>query len=116
MTTFLKFHDGINASNIDKIYWSIVSLYPKDIYILEKNPNKINWSELYKNPGYMCISKNVLTWLSENTSIFTYDYEKMSEHCLKFKEDLMKNRFHPNNLCKFSGWGYEGYDDFVDFE
>mgnify|MGYP003651929809 FL=1 len=29
------------------------------------------------------------------------------------KEDLMKDRFHPRNLHKFKGWGFdfEAYDD-----
>jgi len=26
-------------------------------------------------------------------------------------EDLMKNRFHPQNLYKFKGWGFDGPDD-----
>jgi hypothetical protein len=28
------------------------------------------------------------------------------------KEDLMKDRFHPQNLYKFKGWGFDlDYDD-----
>ena len=28
------------------------------------------------------------------------------------KEDLMKDRFHPRNLDKFKGWGFDvDYDD-----
>ena len=37
-----------------------------------------------------------------------YDYAKMKNNCLLFKEDLMKERFHPNNLRKFKSWGHEG--------
>ena len=28
----------------------------------------------------------------------------MRENCLLFKEDLMKERFHPRNLYKFGSW------------
>jgi len=37
-----------------------------------------------------------------------YDYAKMKNNCLLFKEDLMKERFHPNNLRKFKLWGHSG--------
>jgi len=46
--------------------------------------------------------------LSLNPSIFTYDYDKMRENMLLFKEDLMKERFHPRNLRKFGLWGHNG--------
>ena len=46
--------------------------------------------------------------MSLNSNIFAYDYDKMRENCLLFKEDLMKERFHPRNLRKFSSWGHNG--------
>ena len=42
------------------------------------------------------------------TIFHTYDYDKMRENCLLFKEDLMKERFHPRNLYKFGSWGHNG--------
>ena len=60
--------------------------------LLEKNQDKINWSLLCKNPG-----------------IFTYDYKKMKQNCMLFKEDLMKNRFHPCNIPKFKDWRIDGF-------
>ena len=75
----------------DKIHWYYLSLNPNAIQLLKENPDKIDWTNLSKNP-----------------SIFTYDYEKMRENMLLFKEDLMKERFHPRNLRKFSSWGHEG--------
>jgi len=54
--------------------------------------------------------------LSSNPSIFTYDYEKMRENMLLFKEDLMKERFHPRNLRKFGLWGHNGGIDEEDDE
>jgi len=58
---------------------------------VKENPDKINW-----------------IYLSKQKNIFTYDYEKMRENMLLFKEDLMKERFHPRNLRKFSSWGHSG--------
>jgi ribosomal protein L24E len=74
-----------------QIDWTMLSLNPNAIELLKANPDKINW-----------------TYLSSNPSIFTYDYEKMRYNCLLFKEDLMKERFHPRNLRKFGSWGHNG--------
>jgi hypothetical protein len=68
-----------------------LSRNPNAIALLKENPDKIYWTQLSQNP-----------------SIFTYDYEKMRYNCLLFKEDLMKERFHPRNLRKFSSWGHNG--------
>jgi len=54
--------------------------------------------------------------LSQNPNIFEYDYDKMRENMLLFKEDLMKERFHPRNLRKFSSWGHSGGIDEDDDE
>jgi hypothetical protein len=51
-------------------------------------------------------------YLSPNPAIFTYDYDKIKEHCLIFKEDIMKNRFHPRNIPKFRDWGIDGFEDY----
>jgi hypothetical protein len=75
----------------DEINWNCVSENPNAIDLLKENPLKIDWTRLSQNP-----------------SIFTYDYEKMRENMLLIKEDLMKERFHPRNLRKFSSWGHSG--------
>ena len=75
----------------DNLNWDCLSRNINAIQLLRENPDKINWYNLSKNP-----------------SIFTYDYEKMRENVLLFKEDLMKERFHPRNLRKFSSWGHNG--------
>ena len=76
-----------------KIDWDLLSFNSnaEAIALLKENPLQIDW-----------------TYLSQNPSIFTYDYEKMRDNCLLFKEDLMKERFHPRNLRKFSSWGHDG--------
>jgi hypothetical protein len=68
-----------------------LSLNRNAIALLKQNHLKINWTQLSQNP-----------------SIFAYDYEKMYTNMLLFKEDLMKERFHPRNLRKFSSWGHNG--------
>jgi len=35
----------------------------------------------------------------------------MEQNCLLFKEDLIKNRFHPKNISKFRDWKIDGFED-----
>jgi len=48
--------------------------------------------------------------LSSSSHIFNYDYKKMTLSCMLFKEELMKNRFHPRNIPKFKDWGVNGFE------
>jgi hypothetical protein len=72
--------------NLDKINWTLLSENPAAIHILEQYPEKIYWPNFCKNPA-----------------IFEYDYPHMTR---PFTEELMANRFHPNNLSKFEAWGF----------
>ena len=101
--------------NINNLNWSCLSTNPNAIDLLRENPLKIDWTQLSRNPcaeAIALLKENPLKidWsqLSKNPSIFTYDYDKMRENMLLFKEDLMKERFHPRNLRKFSSWGHSG--------
>ena len=81
--------------NPDKICWEYFSWNSSEgaMQLLEKNPDKIRW------------------WhLSENPHIFKYDYKQMKDNCMLFKEDLMKNRFHPCNILKFKDWKVNGFE------
>ena len=82
-------------SNSDKINWTCLSANPAAIHLLEANPDKIDWWALSRNPA-----------------IFQYDYDAMRDKCGIFKEDLIKDRFHPRNLIagKFKDWGIDGFD------
>jgi hypothetical protein len=98
--------------------WSQLSSNPNAIHLLEKNLDKVDWSQLSSNRNAIhLLEKNLdkVVWkiLSENPNIFTYDYQAMKDRMFYggVKEDLMKNRFHPQNLDKFKGWGFEAYDD-----
>jgi len=41
--------------------------------------------------------------------ISNHDYADIQTRCLIIKKELMKNRFHPNNISKFRGWGINGF-------
>ena len=77
--------------NQDKINWNCLSKMHsfEAIQLLSHNPDKINWQEL-----------------SENPFIFEYDYDSMRDHCSIFKDELLEDRFHPDNLVKMRGWGF----------
>jgi hypothetical protein len=125
--------------NPDKISWRTLSGNPTAIHLLEANPNKINWRWLSKNTSaihlleanpdkidWLFLSKNPSAihlleanpdkinwgWLHLNPAIFQYDYDAMRERCGVFKEDLIKDRFHPRNLIagKFKDWKIDGFD------
>ena len=105
--------------NIDKIDWDWLSRNPNAIDLLKANQDKIDWWCLSQNPCAIELLKQnplKINWkyLSLNPNIFTYDYDMMRENCLLFKEDLMKERFHPRNLYKFNSWGHNGGIDEYD--
>jgi hypothetical protein len=94
--------------NLDKIGWKCLSENPAAIHLLEKNQDKIDWKWLSKNPAAIhLLEKNLdkVDWeyISGNPEIFEYDYASMSR---PFTEELMKNRFHPDNIDKFEDWGH----------
>ena len=62
------------------------------------------------------INQDKINWwsLSENPDIFKYDYKQMKQNCMLFKEDLIKNRFHPSNIPKFKNWRVNGFESNVD--
>ena len=110
-------------SNPDKINWHYLSKNTNAIHLLEANQDKINWQAISANSGALKIlerNQNMIDWLflSINHNICTYDYDKMNEQCLIYKEELIKNRFHPRNLNKFRDWKIDGFyedsDDDVD--
>ena len=69
----------MNATEL-KQHWA------KTIELLKANQEKIKWNMISSNPA-----------------IFEYDYKNMTR---PFTEELMQNRFHPNNLDRFEAWGF----------
>ena len=80
--------------NPDNFNWWSLSLNPAAIHLLEQNQDKIDWDEL-----------------SKNISIFVYDYEKMATDFIPLRKAIIENRFHPKNIDKFNGWGFNIYDE-----
>ena len=80
-------------SNIDKVYWPSLSGNPnaKTEKLLRANPSQVDTDALAVNVGKW--SWNLLRELAWS-------------RCRVFKEDLMKNRFHPVNFAKFAVWGF----------
>jgi hypothetical protein len=70
-----------------------LSTNPNAIHILEKNLDKVDWD-----------------WLSYNPNIFEYDYKEIKDTMYAkdgYVEELMMNRFHPSNMDKWRGWGFD---------
>jgi hypothetical protein len=81
---------------------------PRSIPLLEQYPEQILWESLSENPAAIHLleaNQDKIDWfiLSENPAIFVYDYERMRQ---PFTEELMANRFHPNNIGRFEAWGF----------
>ena len=95
-----KLRDWIDTN---KIRWSLLSLNPNAIHLLEKNVDKIDWNRLSSNPNAIhLLEKNVdkINWcmLSENPSIFELDYEGLENRCNIYKEELMEKALHPSTI------------------
>ena len=95
--------------NLDKIEMFWLSSNPATIDIIHQDLGEMNWCWLSRNPSAIHLLKenqDKIDWevIWENPAIYEYDYKSMTR---PFTEELMANRFHPNNLHKFEAWGYE---------
>ena len=72
------------------LHWDMLSRNPSAIDLLSRNPTKIDWDELSQNP-----------------SIFEYDYDAMKDRMYGsgICEALMANRSYSSNHTKWRGWG-----------
>lgn len=102
----------------EKIDWWYLSSNSAAKRLLEQYPEKIIWSYLCNNRsewamGWLETHPEKINWiyLSGNPLIFTfndtYDYEDMKESKRLLHQDLIQTMFHPNNLAKMNGWGFE---------
>ena len=98
--------------NQDKISWYALSSNPNAIHILELNQDKINWDELSKNPNAIKLleqNQEKINWdnLSSNINIFEIDYNFLQNRMKNtIVEELIKNRFNPKNMDKWTTWGF----------
>jgi hypothetical protein len=68
----------------------MLSKNPNAIHLLEQNQHRISYQDFSQNPN-----------------IFTYDYEEMKWFKNRLHEDLIQTMFHPTNIEKFDGWGFD---------
>jgi hypothetical protein len=85
--TMYKLRDWIDP---EKINWYGLSMNPAAMPLLEKHPEKIHWLGLSRNP-----------------SIFIYDYDAMKVAKQPLHEQLVQTVFHPKNIHKFDGCGFD---------
>ena len=108
--------NAIQINPYNNINWYLLSKNPGAIRLLEKYPERISWEHINENTNPEAIRLIETHWkkhahvcwvmLSENPIIFTYDYEEMTQTKLRLHEELIRNRFHPNNIAKFEDWGF----------
>jgi hypothetical protein len=92
----------------EKIVWHKLSENPAARHILEANLDNVHWFNASENPSLIHLldeNHGRIEWyvVSKNPEIFEYDYKGMTR---PFTEELMANRFHPNNFGKFEAWGF----------
>ena len=115
--------------NPEKINWGSLSENPNAIELLYQNPEKINLYFLLWNKNLVDLVElrpYLLEKLYEidgdfqmfniwnNPNIFEFDYKAFTHH-LHYDTglfyELYKNILHPKNIPKFSGWGFDGFED-----
>jgi hypothetical protein len=76
---------------LDKVNWDRLCINPNAIHILEQNLDKVRWYILSRNPF-----------------IFEIDYEAMQNRFRgTYGNELIEKQFHPSNIDKFEGWGFD---------
>ena len=124
----------------EEINWSLLSLNPNAIHLLEKNPEEINWSFLSRNPNAISLleknpEKISWYWLSENPnaihlleknpekindilfytnpSIFKkkINYKYLYQRMNIIREELLMRCMHPSRLERWLEMGGD-IDDF----
>jgi hypothetical protein len=121
--------------DLDSLNWMKLSVNPKAIGLLRKYPERIDMYWFASNPlcervwleskkrkeewylmssnkncvGLLCVFREEIDWrsFSGNPSIFTINYRYLRERNRGLFEELISNRFHPDNIHKFTEWGYD---------
>ena len=98
-----KLRDWIDINKID---WPALSLNRNAIYLLEQNLDKINWDKLSENKNTFTLleqNPDKINWMnfSSNPSIFEINYQVLKQQIGPFKEELMKEYFHPDRLVRY---------------
>lgn len=113
--SFIKTQKIIICENEETKSWHYISGDPSPllIEIIAKNPDKICFQAISTNPN-ICEIFQLIKYYFPNekhyyfTEIFPYDYQKMRDKMLNFKEELCQYVFNPKrmqniaNLCNLS--------------
>ncbi len=101
--------------NPSKINWDRLCLNenPEAIRLLKENPSKIDWENLCLNKNAIdlleenknnineCIfAEDYYSNLSQNPSIFTYDYEGIKERNKEINEEIIMKSLHPKRMLR----------------
>jgi hypothetical protein len=108
----------------DKIDWSNLCMNKNAIELLKTNPDKINWYILPSNNNVIKLLKDNIYWdhlsenenaiellrnnqdkidwdnISLNSSIFTYDYEKIKKNFEELGEEIIAKALHPKRIFR----------------
>jgi hypothetical protein len=100
-----------------KVDWWGLSMNTNAIHLLEKNLDEVDWRALSTNPNAIPILEKNLNrvsceYLLFNPNIFLDEYEIACRDYFKkyVTEELIVLMFHPNNIVKFNGWGFNEED------
>ena len=92
---------------------------PNAIQLLERNQNKIDWSNLSGNQNaihLLELNQGRIDWniIQQNPSIFEVDYEFLKERISFYKEELIQKCFHPKRLFYYlDSYNYDiGEDEY----
>ena len=85
MLTYNKNAIELIKRNIDKIenFWHSLCLNPNAIEIIEKNISRIDWFNISQNP-----------------SIFTYDYDLIKKNFKDLGEEIIIKALHPKRMLR----------------
>ena len=107
--------------NPDKINWYNLPENPNSINLLKQNPDKIEWLTLSINPNALDLleqNPDKIEWdgLFSNSSIFEVDYQVLQQRIEPFKEELIQKCFHPDRLVHYlEVYNYDiGEDEYQD--
>jgi hypothetical protein len=93
---------------------------PKALYILEKHLDKVCWESLIDNPNCLAFVEKYHHLIPDYLRIqyskvcafeHIYNYKAIRESYHPFKEELIAKMFHPDNVCKWEGWGFDEFKE-----
>jgi hypothetical protein len=88
----IEFLTQIYHSTPHLINWHLLSDNPNAVHLLQQHTDKIVWEAFSSNPNIFDID---------------YTFFKNRMYDTGLLHDIISNRFHPKNIFKFYGWGFD---------